>query len=149
MAMAGSGMGRRPSSSTAKSGKNKFHRTESSGSTGVLARQLSMLSSKTLKTVEGLVNQFGIMEDKVLEIENMLSGDEVPTRDELCIARDALAQTVGERCYGVRVRGQGLELGLYSLKKGYVTPLWFRCVVYCCHCEEYSLHHMEMEVSSV
>ncbi len=107
-------MGSGPSSSPVNFGKKKYrlHRTDSTGSTETLARQLSLLSSKTLVNVADLVNQFGVMEDKVLEIEDMLKGNEVPTRDELRISRDALAQTAGERFYGVRVRGLGLGLGI-------------------------------------
>ncbi len=84
------------SSSSVKSEKNRLNRDDSTDSTGNLARHLSLLSSKALKSVEDLVTQFGTMEAKVLEIEDMLSGDELPTREELCISMDALAQTAGE-----------------------------------------------------
>ncbi len=109
MAMEGSRLRSGSPSSSVKSERNRLHRTDSTDGAGSLARHLSLLSSKTLKSVEDLANQFGIMEAKVLEIEDMLRGDEVSTRDELCISRDALAQTAGEGCYGVRVRGLWLE----------------------------------------
>ncbi len=118
-------MGSGLSSLRVKSGKrkNRLHKTDSTGSTETLARQLSLLSSKTLGNVADLVNQFGVMEAKVLEIEDMLKGNEIPTRDELCISRDALAQAAGKKLYGVGVMDRTLERGLVSSMRPHYVPV--------------------------